>query len=95
LKAKELETLEKRQKKEEKEKKMAEDSVREKSGEITKLSGIIKEAVDEHQLSIKLNNSLMAERDILGTQLIRRNDELALLYEKIKILQITLGKGEV
>ena len=26
------------------------------------------------------------ERDILGTQLIRRNDELALLYEKIKIL---------
>ena len=25
------------------------------------------------------------ERDILGTQLIRRNDELALLYEKIKI----------
>ncbi len=34
------------------------------------------------------------ERDILGTQLIRRNDELALLYEKIKIQQSTLGKGE-
>ena len=29
------------------------------------------------------------ERDILGTQLIRRNDELALLYEKIKIQQST------
>lgn len=28
---------------------------------------------------------LVAERDILGTQLIRRNDESALLYEKIKI----------
>jgi hypothetical protein len=26
------------------------------------------------------------QRDMLGTQLIRRNDELALLYEKIKIL---------
>jgi hypothetical protein len=35
------------------------------------------------------------ESDILGTQLIRRNDELALLYEKIKILQSTLAKGEV
>lgn len=34
------------------------------------------------------------ERDILGTQLIRRNDELALLYEKIKIQQSTLVKGE-
>lgn len=34
------------------------------------------------------------ERDILGTQLIRRNDELALLYEKIKIQQSTLNKGE-
>lgn len=69
--------------------------VREKGGEITKLSGIIKTAVDEHQLTKKNLASLMAERDILGTQLIRRNDELALLYEKIKILQITLGKGEV
>ena len=36
----------------------------------------------------------MAERDILGTQLIRRNDESALLYEKIKIQQTTLAKGE-
>jgi hypothetical protein len=32
------------------------------------------------------------ERDILGTQLIRRNDELALLYEKLKIQQSTLRK---
>ena len=36
----------------------------------------------------------MAERDILGTQLIRRNDESALLAEKIKIQQSTLAKGE-
>jgi len=34
------------------------------------------------------------ERDILGTQLIRRNDELRLVYEKIRIQQSTLGKGE-
>ena len=30
-----------------------------------------------------------------GTQLIRRNDELALLYEKIKIQQSALSKGQV
>ena len=36
---------------------------------------------------------VISERDILGTQLIRRNDELALLYEKIKIQQSTLTKG--
>ena len=35
------------------------------------------------------------ERDILGTQVIPRNDELALLYEKIKIQQSTLNIGEV
>jgi hypothetical protein len=35
------------------------------------------------------------ERDILGTQLIKRDEELLLLYEKIKILQSTLSKGEI
>ena len=34
---------------------------------------------------------MVNERDILGTQLIRRNDELALLYEKIKIQQVSWG----
>ena len=37
---------------------------------------------------------MISERDILGTQLVRRNDEVALLYEKIKIQQSTLYKGE-
>lgn len=35
------------------------------------------------------------ERDILCTQLIKRNEELALLYEKIKIQKSTLKKGEI
>jgi hypothetical protein len=35
------------------------------------------------------------ERDILGTQLIKRNEELQVLYEKIKIQQSTLDKGEI
>ena len=34
------------------------------------------------------------ERDILGSQLIKRNQELATLYEKIKIAQSNLAKGE-
>lgn len=38
---------------------------------------------------------VLGERDILGTQLIRRNDELALLYEKVKIQQSTLSRGQV
>lgn len=37
---------------------------------------------------------VISERDILGSQLVRRNDELALLYEKIKIQQSILNKGE-
>ncbi len=35
------------------------------------------------------------ERDILGQQLIKRNQELQLLYEKIKLLQSNLAKGEM
>ena len=41
------------------------------------------------------STQVINERDILGTQVIRRNDELALLYEKIKIQQSTLNIGEV
>ena len=37
---------------------------------------------------------MTTERDILGTQLVRRNDELALLHEKTKLQQSTLMKGE-
>ena len=36
---------------------------------------------------------VVSERDILGTQLIRRNEEASLLYEKIKINQSYLTKG--
>jgi hypothetical protein len=43
-------------------------------------------------LLLSSSNQVINERDILGTQLIRRNDELALLYEKLKIQQSTLRK---
>lgn len=37
----------------------------------------------------------MNERDVLGSQLVRRNDEIALLNEKIRILQSTLARGKL
>ena len=53
------------------------------------------EADAERLRQKKAYEHVINARDILGTQLIRRNDELALLYEKIKIQQSTLAKGEV
>jgi len=65
------------------------------ANEIMKLKYIIAEAEAERQKQRKDYEMVINERDILGTQLIKRNDELALLYEKIKIQQSTLAKGEV
>jgi hypothetical protein len=62
--------------------------------ELLKLTYIIKEAYSEHEKKKEEYTKVVNERDVLGTQLIRRNDELALLYEKIKILQTTLSEGE-
>ena len=95
LAAKKLDTQMKQLLAEEKLRAESDALVKEKHAEIQKQNGIIREAVHEHELTKKAHASIMAERDILGTQLIRRNDELALLYEKIKILQITLSKGEM
>ncbi|XP_011154123.1 cilia- and flagella-associated protein 58 [Harpegnathos saltator] len=39
-------------------------------------------------------DNVMNERDILGTQLVRRNDELSLQYSRIKVLNTTLQCGE-
>ena len=55
---------------------------------------IIKDS-EKQRLSLKKDyENVVAGRDILGTHLIRRNDESALLYEKIKIQQQTLAKGD-
>ncbi|KAJ4456264.1 putative Cilia- and flagella-associated protein 58 [Paratrimastix pyriformis] len=63
--------------------------------EVAKLGGIISKAEDQIKRQREDYRAVMNERDILGSQLIRRNDELALLYEKIKIQQSTLSKGEI
>ena len=55
---------------------------------------IIKDSEKQRLTLKKEYENVVAGRDILGTHLIRRNDESALLYEKIKIQQQTLAKGE-
>ncbi|CAJ1410345.1 unnamed protein product [Effrenium voratum] len=63
--------------------------------QLKKLESTIQEAEQERQAQLKELEGVVGERDILGAQLIRRNEELALLYEKIKIQQSTLQKGEI
>ncbi|KAJ3356565.1 hypothetical protein GGF32_001458 [Allomyces javanicus] len=69
--------------------------IQNQQAEENKLRHIIAEADSERLRQKKEYEAVIQERDILGTQLIRRNDELALLYEKIKIQQSTLNKGEI
>lgn len=62
--------------------------------QIAKLKYIIGEAQAERQKQMKDHEMVLNERDILGAQLIKRNQELEVLYEKIKISQSNLEKGE-
>uniref|UniRef100_A0A061SN17 Flagellar associated protein n=1 Tax=Tetraselmis sp. GSL018 TaxID=582737 RepID=A0A061SN17_9CHLO len=73
----------------------ADTAITSQKAEIEKLNHIINEADQERLRQKKEYDIVINERDILGTQLIRRNDELALLYEKIKIQQSTLNKGQI
>ncbi|KAM9010026.1 cilia- and flagella-associated protein 58 [Ara ararauna] len=59
-----------------------------------KLLKIIAEADAERLKQKREIDQVINERDILGSQLVQRNDEVALLYEKIKIQQSILNKGE-
>ncbi|XP_040848434.1 cilia- and flagella-associated protein 58 [Ochotona curzoniae] len=68
--------------------------IEKQEGEERKLLRIIAEADGERLRQKKELDQVISERDILGSQLVRRNDELALLYEKIKIQQSVLNKGE-
>jgi len=63
--------------------------------EIKKLEARIHEAEAERNGQKRQYEEKINERDILGTQLVRRNDELALLYEKIKIQERTRQEGEL
>lgn len=71
-----------------------EETITNQDSEVRKLTHMIHRMDDEALEQRKEYDQVINERDILGTQLIRRNDELALLYEKLKIQQSTLKKGE-
>jgi len=38
---------------------------------------------------------VLKERDLIGAQLVRRNDEVSLLYQKMKMVDLTMHKGEL
>ena len=59
------------------------------------LSAILLKGQQEREQQLKLYEEVIKERDLLATQLTRRDDELKLVYEKYKIQQSTLSKGEV
>ncbi|KAG7402253.1 hypothetical protein PHYBOEH_003512 [Phytophthora boehmeriae] len=63
--------------------------------EVTKLAKIIQEADEEKQRQVKEYGCVVHDRDTLRQQLIQRNQELSVLYEKIKIQKSTLAKGHV
>ena len=69
--------------------------VHQQDNEIKKLAVSIKRLDDEAVAQRKEYDQVINERDILGMQLIRRNDELALLYEKLRVQSSALKNGEL
>ena len=68
--------------------------VAKQNSEISELTSTIRR-MDANSLQQRHEyDCVVTERDLLGTQLIRRDDELALMYEKAKIMESTLHKGE-
>jgi chromosome segregation ATPase len=70
------------------------DVIHKQDAEIQRLASMIRRTDEEALTQRKEYDQVINERDILGTQLIRRNDELALLYEKLNIMAATLRTGE-
>ncbi len=89
-----IEELSKEHEKLKKEFEQKHEKIRNQGSEASKLQAIIRDSENNRQKLKEDYELFVAERDILGTQLIRRNDESALLYEKIKIQQSKLAQGE-
>jgi len=73
----------------------SEEMIKTQENDIARLKYVISEAEAEKSKQKKDYEMVMNERDILSTQLIKRDEELHLLYEKIKIQKSTLKKGEI
>jgi hypothetical protein len=63
------------------------------SRQVRKLSTIIADADEEIRVQTKQFNAVVNEQRVLNQQLIKRNDELATLYEQLKLQNSVLGKG--
>ncbi|KAL3815438.1 hypothetical protein ACHAXA_009183 [Cyclostephanos tholiformis] len=72
-----------------------EDEIRIHQSDARRLGTAIRKLEDSVTVRTREYDHVLLERDILGSSLIRRNDELALMYEKIKILQSTQRRGEL
>lgn len=59
------------------------------------LKKIIQEAKNQKTKQQKDYDMVRNQRDILGTQLIKRNQELSELYQKIKLSNSNLTKGQI
>eukprot|EP01039_Chlorochromonas_danica_P004974 gene4974-5462_t len=68
--------------------------IHQQENELKNLTSTLRRMDEEALAQRKEYDQVINQRDILGTQLIRRNDELALLYEKLRIQQSALKKGE-
>lgn len=60
-----------------------------------KLLKIIYDYENKFETLRKDFNKQELEKSILGSQLVRRNDEISLLYEKIRLLEGILKRGEI
>lgn len=63
--------------------------------EVQKLNQIIQEADEERARQVKEYDAVISEREILNNQLIKRNEELTVLYEKVKVQRSVLHHGEL
>jgi len=69
-------------------------SLQQKQMEVEKLEASLQKLEENLQNQTIKFAKTTQERDVLGTQLLRRNDELALLGEKIRLQRLALKTGE-
>ena len=74
---------------------LAQAYIRTQTSEQSKLSRFSREAEIEKNREENALNALIRERDNLSGQLMRQNDELSKVYDRIKTLQSSLNRGEI
>jgi chromosome segregation ATPase len=72
-----------------------EEVIKNQENHINHMKKIIQSAKQQKAKQQKDYDMVRNERDILGTQLIKRNHELSVLYEKIKLSNSNLIKGNI